>query len=71
MTYGALNTIEPQCNARGYTLGDKRELVDKLHFGLNICHIHGVLTDAEWRKATARLDKLVWEYAVKMEEHEK
>ena len=62
--------IEEQLNGVGYTLGEKRELIDKLHFGLNICHIHSVLSDGEYNKALERLNKLVGKYAVPAEEGE-
>ena len=70
MYYGALHDIEEQCNEKGYTLGNKKELVDKLHFGLNICHIHSVLTDSEYDRALARLNKLVGKYAKPISEEE-
>ena len=64
MRYGALYDIEKQCNEAGYTLGKAKELIEKLHFGLNICHIHGILTDGEYDKALNRLNKMVGEKAV-------
>ena len=67
MRYGALCDIEEQCNEVGYTLGDKKELIDKLHFGLNICHIHGILSDREYDMALKRLNKMVGKYAVSLE----
>ena len=70
MMYGALHDIEQQCNEQGYTLGDKKDLIDKLHFGLNICHIHSVLTDGEYSKALSRLNKLVGKYTVKLADKE-
>lgn len=70
MYYGALHSVEEQLNEKGFTLGDKKDLIDKLHFGLNMCHIHGVLTDGEWSKGLARLNKLVGKYAVKMPKEE-
>lgn len=59
MNYGAMYKIEEQLNQRGYTLGDKEELIEKLHSSLNMCHIYRVITDNEWRKALQRLDKMV------------
>ena len=64
MRYGELCDIEKQCNEVGYTLGKAKELVEKLHFGLNICHIHGILTDGEYDKALKRLNKMVGEKTV-------
>ena len=56
--YGALNNdLETQANAQGLTLGDKAEVLEKLHFGLVINFVHGTLTDGEYRKALARLHK--------------
>ena len=66
MIYGALHDIEEQCNEQGYTLGEKKDLIDTLHHDLNMCHIHGILTDSEWSKGLARLNKLVGKYAVKL-----
>ena len=58
--HGALaDPYEKQAREQGFTLGDKAELMDKLGFGLNICHVHGVLTDAEYNKALQRLNKKI------------
>lgn len=58
--YGALNDdLETQANAQGLTLGDKAEVLEKLHFGLVINFVHGTLTDGEYSKALARLQKQV------------
>ena len=67
MYYGAMCDIEAQLNEKGYTLSEKKELVDKLHFGLVINHIHGILTDGEYNKALARLNKQVGKYATPKE----
>lgn len=64
MRFGAMCDIEQQCNEAGYTLGKAKELIDKLHFGLNICHIHGILTDGEYSKVLNRLNKMIGEKAV-------
>ena len=68
MRYGALCNIEEQLNDQGYTLGNNKELINKMHFGLNICHIHGILSDSEYRKALERLNKMIGKIAVKAEE---
>lgn len=58
--YGALNDdLETQANAQGLTLGDKAEVLEKLHFGLVINFVHGTLTDGEYSKALTRLHKQV------------
>lgn len=67
MMYGVLWQIEPQLNQIGFTLGDKKELAEKLHFSLNICHIHRILTDGEYNKALDRLNKFVGENAIPIE----
>ena len=65
--YGVMWRIEPQLNKAGFTLGSKKELAEKLHFGLNICHIHSILTDVEYNKALDRLNKFVGENAIPIE----
>ena len=67
MRYGALCNIEEQLNEQGYTLGNNKELIDKIHFGLNICHIHSILSDLEYGKALERLNKKIGKIAVKMD----
>ena len=67
MMYGALWQIEPQLNQVGLTLGAKKEVAEKLHFGLNICHIYSILTDGEYKKALDRLNKFVWKNAIQIE----
>ena len=58
--HGALaDPYEKQAREQGFTLGDKAELMDKLGFGLSICHVHGVLTDAEYKRALQRLNKKI------------
>lgn len=66
MNYGALHDIEEQLNEHGYTLGEMKDLIDTLHHDLNMCHIHGILTDSEWSKGLGRLNKLVGKYAIKL-----
>ena len=67
MNYGALNRIEPQLNEIGYTLGEEEEIGEKLHYALNICHIHGIITDGEWAKGVNRLNKWVGKHAKRIE----
>lgn len=69
MKYGALCKIEPQCNEAGYTLGEKAELMEQLHFSLNLLHIHSVITDSEWSKGIERLNKMIGKYAKPLEHH--
>ena len=68
MMYGVLWQIEPQLNEKGYTMGEQRELAEKLHFSLNVCHIHQILTDGEYNKALDRLNKFVVKNAVPLHE---
>ena len=71
MMYGALWQIEPQLNEKGYTMGEKRELAEKLHFSLNVCHIHQILTDGEYSKALDRLNKFIAKNAMPLPEQPK
>ncbi len=48
---------EVQARKQGYTLGDRAELMDNLGFGLSINHVHGVLTDAEYKRALQKLNR--------------
>lgn len=66
MIYGALYDIEEQLKEMGFTLAnnpEKKRLIDKLHFGLNINHIHGILTDSQYNRCLDKLNKMVWKYA--------
>lgn len=67
MIYGPLYELEPQLLEAGYTLAGNKELANKLHFGLNICHIHGILSDGEYKKALGRLNKWVGQHAKPVE----
>lgn len=63
-SHGALvfrDTYEEQARKQGYTLGDKAGLMEKLSFGLTLCHVHEVLTQAEYKQALQRLDKKLLE----------
>ena len=58
--HGALSDqYEEQAREQGYTLGDKAELLQKLGFGLVLCHIHGILTDSQYDKALQKLNKKI------------
>ncbi len=67
MWYGALYKLEEQCNKAGYTLGKYKDIAEKIHFGLNAAHIHGIMTDGEWDKALKRLNKKIGEWAEPMD----
>ena len=70
MNYGAMYDIESQLNEKGYTLGNDAETGEKLHFGLNICHIHGIITDGEWDKGIQRLNKWIGKHAKRIESND-
>lgn len=56
--HGALSDpYEQQANEQGFTLGEEKELLEKLGFSLVLAHIHGLLPDGEYSKALARLQK--------------
>ena len=60
--YGALaDSLEKQANEQGYTLSDKRELFEKMSYGLVLNYIHGTLTDSAYEKALQKLHKQVIE----------
>lgn len=53
--YGAMSdTLEKQAKSQGYTLGSHAKFAEKIKFGLVASHIHGVLTDSEYKKALDR-----------------
>ena len=68
IAYGAMCDIEEQLNGYGLTLGKDKELIDKLHFGLVINHIHGTLIESAYNKALEKLNKMVWKTAKKLGE---
>ena len=65
MMYGVLYDIEEQLNGRGFTLGKNKEKIEKIHFGLNMCHLHGIITDSEYSRACERLTRMIEKDAVK------
>ena len=67
IAYGAMCDIEEQLNGYGLTLGKDKELIDKLHFGLVINHIHSMIPDSVYGKALEKLNKKVWKCAKKLE----
>ncbi len=71
--YGALevHTIEKQARAQGYTLGEKRDLMEDLHKALVMCWIHGILTDSQYEKGLNKLQKQVVQNLKRLEEGEK
>ena len=51
-------TIGEQCAKLGLVASGKSiESVDRISHALNLCHIHGMLTDSEVNRARARLLK--------------
>ena len=56
--HGALcDPYEKQANDQGFTLGDKKELLEKLGYCIVFCWIQGVLTDAQYDSALKKLQK--------------
>lgn len=68
MRYGMLCNIEEQLNKQGYTLGNNKELIDKIHFELNIYHIYSILSDSKYRKAFEKLNKEIGKITVEIDE---
>ena len=58
--HGALcDDYEKQANEQGFTLGNKRVLIQNISFGLIASNIHGILTDSEYNKALERFNKYI------------
>ena len=58
--HGALaDPYEFQANAQGYTLGDERQFVQDVAFGIVAAHIHGCITDAEYGRILQRFQKKI------------
>lgn len=59
--YGAVHevTVEEQVNRQGFTLGRYAESCQKMAEGLQICHVHRVLTNCEFDRALNRLHKII------------
>jgi hypothetical protein len=68
ISYGALgDKIEVQLNEQGLTLGDKAELIHKLHHSLTMCMFH-LLTPSQHQVALKKLHKKVMENIKPIEE---
>ena len=60
LEHGALSyTYELQLNSQGFTLGEDAELFQELAKGLSMNHIHGILTDLQYRTALQNLEKKI------------
>lgn len=56
--HGALcDPYEKQANEQGYTLGEEKELLEKLGFSIVFCWIHGLLTDSQYDAALKKMQK--------------
>lgn len=56
--HGALcDPYEQQANQQGFTLGEGKELLEKLGFSIVFCWIHGLLTDSQYDAALKKLQK--------------
>lgn len=56
--HGALcDPYEQQANEQGYTLGEEKELLEKLGFSIVFCWIQGLLTDSQYDAALQKLQK--------------
>lgn len=56
--HGALcDPYEHQANQQGFTLGEEKELLEKLGFSIVFCWIHGLLTDSQYDAALKKLQK--------------
>lgn len=57
-SHGALSdSYEKQANERGYTLGEKVEMFDKIAFSYNMLRIHGYLTDKQADSVCKKIQK--------------
>ena len=58
--HGALaDPYEFQANKQGYTLGDKRQYVQDVAFGLIAAYINGCITDKEYDRILQRFQKKI------------
>lgn len=64
MYYGVLHNIEEQLSEKGYTLGNRSELGEMLHYGINLCYVHGILSETERNRAYKRLNTWIGKNAV-------
>ena len=56
--HGALSDpYEEQANRQGYTLGDKRYMLEQLGESLTYCWIQDVLTDSQYDAALKKLQR--------------
>lgn len=56
--HGALSDpYEQQANQQGFTLGEEKELLEKLGFSIVFCWIHGLLADSQYDAALKKLQK--------------
>lgn len=56
--HGALcDPYEQQANNQGYTLGEEKELLEKLGFSIVFCWVQGLLTDSQYDSALRKLQK--------------
>lgn len=66
--YGALaDPIEDQLNKQGFTLGEKKELIEKLVHALTMCLFH-LLTDSQYNSCLKKLHKKVMDSIRPLEE---
>ena len=62
LQYGPLApSLEQQLNEQGFTLGDQRSFLERLHQALNLCGMH-ILSEQEYLSAKKRLHKKVMEH---------
>ena len=60
--FGAFaDPLEVQANDQGWTFGDKAELFERLHSGLIINHVHGIITLSTYQKGIEKLYKKMTE----------
>lgn len=57
--YGALaDPLEQQLNLQGFTLGEKKESIEKLQHALTYCMFH-LLTDAQYQSCLKKFHKKI------------
>lgn len=51
------DSYEEQANEQGFTLGEDRELLEKLGSSIVFCRVLGLLTDSQYSSALKKLQK--------------
>lgn len=66
--YGALaKPLEEQLNEQGFTLGEKRDFIEKLQHSLRFCQFH-LLSDSQYQSCLKKMHKKIMECAEPIEQ---